>query len=234
MMSSSKIESLKVVIDLLGLDIENLVHSEKKEAIEVLEHSLLALNEDKGQLSNHREKERGQYTCKTCGKQFAHKQGIIRHKRRGESACQKYLKRQHEDVESKLACSECDYKTSSKVNLRTHFIKHTNKYHCKQCNLNYGRKYDLLNHLKKNHPEMPEAEWPITRIIQREGNISCPECDFKTNIKRLFTSHKVQHSDKNKCEICHHRYGRRRDLVKHYSNPENCQKYLKCNAYSNI
>ena len=81
MMSSSKIESLKVVIDLLGLDIENLVHSEKKEAIEVLEleHSLLALNEDKGQLSNHREKERGQYTCKTCGKQFAHKQGIIRH-----------------------------------------------------------------------------------------------------------------------------------------------------------
>ena len=73
MMSSSKIESLKVVIDLLGLDIENLVHSEKKEAIEVLEHSLLALNEDKGQLSNHREKERGQYTCKTCGKQFADK-----------------------------------------------------------------------------------------------------------------------------------------------------------------
>ena len=86
------------------------------------------------------------------------KQGIIGHKRRGESACQKYLKRQHENVESKLDCSECDYKTSSKVNLRTHFIKHTNKYHCKQCNLNYGRKYDLLNHLKKNHPEMPEAE----------------------------------------------------------------------------
>ena len=43
----SKIEPLKVVIDLLGLDIENLVHAEKKEAIEALEHSLLTLIEKK-------------------------------------------------------------------------------------------------------------------------------------------------------------------------------------------
>ena len=55
----SKIEPLKVVIDLLGLDIENLVHAEKKEAIEALEHSLLTLIEKKSKISKHEEKNRG-------------------------------------------------------------------------------------------------------------------------------------------------------------------------------
>ena len=51
----SKIEPLKVVIDLLGLDIENLVHAEKIEAIEALEHSLLTLIENKSKISKHEE-----------------------------------------------------------------------------------------------------------------------------------------------------------------------------------
>ena len=38
----SKVESLKVVIDLLGLDIEILVPREKREAIEALEKSVLS------------------------------------------------------------------------------------------------------------------------------------------------------------------------------------------------
>ena len=233
-MSSAKIESLKVVIDLLGLDIENLVYAEKKEAIKALEHSLLTLMEDKGQITNHKEKDKGQYTCETCGKQFAGKYGMIRHKNIGESACQKILKKQHENITGKLACAECSYKTSSKNNLRFHILKHTNKYSCEKCNLKYGKKSELVYHLLKNHPEMPEEDWPIKRITQREGNISCPktDCNYKTNSKRLLNSHRIQHTDRYKCENCHHRYGRKGDLVMHKSNPENCQKYLKLREFS--
>ena len=228
-MYSTKVESLKVVIDLLGLDIENLVYAEKKEAIEALEYSLLTLIEDKGHPSNQKEKDKGQYKCETCGKQFAGKYRMIRHKNIGESACQKILKKQHENIKGKLACAECSYRTSSKRNLRIHFLKHTNKYICEKCNLKYGNKFELVYHLKKKHPEMPEEDWPIKRITQREGNISCPEtdCSYKTNSKKLLNDHRIQHTDRYKCENCHHRYGRKGDLVMHKSNPENCQKYLK-------
>ena len=154
----SKIEPLKVVIDLLGLDIENLVHAEKIEAIEALEHSLLTLIENKSKISKHEEKNRGKFTCERCGKHFSQKDGMNNHKKRGISACQKYLKRQHENVEGKLVCTECDYKTSSKANLRNHFRKHTNQYHCRKCNLNFGRKSYLSNHLEKNHPDKSEEE----------------------------------------------------------------------------
>ena len=144
------------------------------------------------------------------------------------------LKKQHENIKGKLACAECSYRTSSKRNLRIHVLKHTNKYICEKCNLKYGNKFELVYHLKKKHPEMPEEDWPIKRITQKEGNISCPEtdCSYKTNSKKLLHDHRIQHTDRYKCENCHHRYGRKGDLVMHKSNPENCQKYLKLREFS--
>ena len=47
----TKVDALKVTIDLLGLDIENLKHPEKREAIEALEKSLLSLIEIKSNAS---------------------------------------------------------------------------------------------------------------------------------------------------------------------------------------
>ena len=222
---ATKVDSLKVAIDLLGLDIENLAHhEEKKEAIEALEHSVLSLIENKSKTSAIKEKAEGKFVCATCGKHFASDYKLNCHKSRGKKACEMNLKRKYENEEGKVACTQCDYKSNSKPNYRFHFVRHhTKRYHCEKCNLNFGKRLDLIYHLKKNHPGV---EVPLKKE-QKEGIISCADCDFKTNQEKSLTLHQIKHTDKFKCENCHHRFHRNYDLVKHNEKIENCEKYLK-------
>ena len=111
----SKVESLKVVIDLLGLDIENLVPREKREAIEALENSVLSLIEGTRKASeNKKSNNEVRFTCETCGQHFSKTYRLNNHKRKGKRACDIFLKRKHENEEGILACTECNYRTNSK------------------------------------------------------------------------------------------------------------------------
>ena len=85
------------------------------------------------------------FKCPTCGKCFQSNYYLVRHHKRLGS-CELILRQQRQNYN--VACPMCDFKTTSKVNLRSHLIRHTDKNQCKVCKHTFLRQRDLLTHLK--------------------------------------------------------------------------------------
>ena len=85
------------------------------------------------------------FKCHTCGKCFQSNYYLVRHHKRLGS-CELILRQQRQNYN--VQCPMCDFKTTSKVNLRSHLIKHTDKNQCKVCKHTFLRQRDLQTHNK--------------------------------------------------------------------------------------
>ena len=144
-MVNKKLEFVKLNIDLIALDIENLPDSEKLQAIEALKNLEIKTTmqgvEDSVSYS-FTEKEKTIY-CTACGKEFSNNYNLKRHQQH-KLSCEQYLRRQN--MEYNAQCSVCDFRTNSKANLRAHSVRHTEKNMCHHCNRKYTTRRDLIKH----------------------------------------------------------------------------------------
>ena len=144
-MVNKKLEFVKLNIDLIALDIENLPDSEKLQAIEALKNLEIKTTmqgvEDSVSYS-FTEKEKTIY-CTACGKEFSNNYNLKRHQQH-KLSCEQYLRRQN--MEYNAQCSVCDFRTNSKANLRAHSVRHTEKNMCHHCNRKYTTRRDLVKH----------------------------------------------------------------------------------------
>jgi len=85
------------------------------------------------------------FKCMNCGKCFQSNYYLVRHHKRLGS-CELILRQQRQNYN--VQCPMCDFKTTSKVNLRSHLIKHTDKNQCKVCKHTFLRQRDLQTHNK--------------------------------------------------------------------------------------
>ena len=85
------------------------------------------------------------FKCHNCGKCFQSNYYLVRHHKRLGS-CELILRQQRQNYN--VQCPMCDFKTTSKVNLRSHLIKHTDKNQCKICKHTFLRQRDLQTHNK--------------------------------------------------------------------------------------
>ena len=80
------------------------------------------------------------FKCHTCGKCFQSNYYLVRHHKRLGS-CELILRQQRQNYN--IQCPMCDFKTTSKVNLRSHLIiKHTDKNQCKERRLTNTQQVD--------------------------------------------------------------------------------------------
>ena len=148
-MVNKKLEFVKLNIDLIALDIENLPYSEKLQAIEALKNiEIKTVLQSTGQgaeesISYYSTERTKAIHCVTCGKEFSNNYNLKRHQQH-KLSCEQYLRRQN--MEHNVQCSVCDFKTNSKANLRAHSVRHTEKNMCHHCNRKYTTRRDLIKH----------------------------------------------------------------------------------------
>ncbi|CAL4178401.1 unnamed protein product [Meganyctiphanes norvegica] len=131
------------------------------------------------------------FRCEDCGKTFAKKQYLTKHKYR------------HREVKPH-ACDVCGKRFAQKFEVAVHKIKHTGErpYSCDVCHKPFRSKVNLLNH-KMRHT----GEYPFLCSVCRKG--------FSTQLQleRHVTLHTGSHP--YKCNICHKGYTQRTNLIKH-------------------
>ena len=69
---------------------------------------------------------------------------LNRHKK-GQATCEKIL---NKSQFCNVFCNLCDFKTTSKDNLRQHLVKHSGKIQCPVCKQPFSRRRDLERHQK--------------------------------------------------------------------------------------
>ncbi|CRK99721.1 CLUMA_CG012973, isoform A [Clunio marinus] len=125
------------------------------------------------------------YYCDLCNYGVFNKTGLLRHM-------------QYQHLPKNLQCTECDYMTGVKRQLKKHFKKNHNqeeiKKHlvtCPLCGNIYKNQHSLDGHIKRVH--------------QNIRNFTCDMCDYRTCTKAELNIHKNnKHSSKADftCEVC--------------------------------
>ncbi|XP_042242831.1 zinc finger protein Xfin-like [Homarus americanus] len=131
------------------------------------------------------------FRCDDCGKSFAKKQYLTKHKYR------------HREVKPH-ACDVCGKRFAQKFEVAVHKIKHTGErpHKCDVCHKPFRSKVNLLNH-KMRHT----GEYPFLCSVCSKG--------FSTQLQleRHVTLHTGSHP--YKCSICQRGYTQRTTLIKH-------------------
>nr|CAI5823101.1 unnamed protein product [Callosobruchus analis] len=103
-------------------------------------------------------------------------------------------------------CTNCNYKTTFKFNLKKHMLKHCSSRnltcsqcdasfrskpmldnHCEHCDMSFKHKAALYNHVIKRHPETTDS---IPGKI-----LECSSCTYKTTRKVNLKKHELLHTD---------------------------------------
>nr|CAH7724009.1 unnamed protein product [Callosobruchus chinensis] len=147
-------------------------------------------------------------------------------------------------VTSKIhRCEICTYKTTIKVELDRHMLKHPDvksNYKlklntCLHCKATFKSKATMDDHIIRKHPECMES---VTSKVHE-----CKVCAFKTTNKRQFENHMLKHPEENSglkmstCSHCSAEFKSKRGLDNHTlsSHPvleHSGEKYtcIHCNA----
>ena len=96
----------------------------------------------KRKYQNHLNVHEEKFRCENCGKCFQDQYCLTRHKR-GQATCEKIL---NKSQFCNVYCNLCDFKTTSKDNLRQHLVKHSGKIICSVCKQPFSRRRDLFSH----------------------------------------------------------------------------------------
>ncbi|KAL7634343.1 UNVERIFIED_CONTAM: hypothetical protein RMT77_014720 [Armadillidium vulgare] len=121
----------------------------------------------------------------------------------------------HIDPVSTYYCSECEYFTRRKDNLKIHFLNHyEGQFKCFECSYETSDKRTLNRHI----------------LIHLEKKLfKCSFCDFRTNYKTHLKTHEFNHSGKKKffCSECKYKTNFKKNLIRHVLDHSGMKAY-KC------
>ncbi|XP_012284562.1 gastrula zinc finger protein XlCGF46.1-like [Orussus abietinus] len=192
----------------------------------------------------------GNYTCDICQMSFEQKSKILRHITSKHSfhrpfkcaTCSKAFKYKcdlkahklvHEDVDSSLlhCCDKCDYRTKTKNNLKSHYIrKHTDdyKFSCEHCGKRFKMEWDLKFHIgtHSNAQHMCDicgrfyssnySLYKHRKVAHlNEYKFQCTVCNKRLLTQENLDSHMLQHNQTYSCKDCGKIFASKRYLATH-------------------
>ncbi|XP_058820091.1 zinc finger protein 157-like [Topomyia yanbarensis] len=166
-------------------------------------------------MSSHRAVEEGRYTCSTCGHKFSTKTRLTRHSRSHTN-------------ERPYKCKYCPKTFTTSTSQNIHERNHTGEkvFACKYCDDSFRQKYHLTDHIGAVHPEMREAgnnaascasQSYRTKSKLFQHNMKCEfeGCNFVTENRAKYYSHKAKHALKFQCPYCTERFPTKQRLEHH-------------------
>lgn len=205
----------------------------------------------------------GTYTCDICQTTFEQKSKILRHITSKHSfhrpfkcsTCDKTFKYKcdlkahrlvHQDIDSSLlhCCDKCDYRTKTKNNLKSHYIrKHTDdyKFACEHCGKRFKMEWDLKFHVGTHSNSQHMCDicgkfYTSNYSLYKHRKVAhLNEYKFQCNVcnKRLLTqenldNHMKQHSRTYECKECGKVFASKRYLATHTTTHTGVKPYT-CN-----
>ncbi|XP_076033526.1 uncharacterized protein LOC143020721 [Oratosquilla oratoria] len=146
------------------------------------------------------------YRCDCCGKCFAKKQYLTKHKYR------------HREVKPH-ACDVCGKRFAQKFEVSVHKIKHTGArpYECDVCHKPFRSKVNLMNHKMKH-----TGEYPFLCSVCHKGFLT------QLQLERHVSLHTGSHPFR--CDMCHRGYTQRTNLIKHLARTHNIHEVQQIEA----
>nr|XP_031846104.1 gastrula zinc finger protein XlCGF46.1-like [Nomia melanderi] len=202
----------------------------------------------------------GTYTCDICQTVFEQKSKILRHITSKHSfhrpfkcaACDKTFKYKcdlkahrlvHQDIDSSLlhCCDKCDYRTKTKNNLKSHYIRrHTDdyKFACEHCGKRFKMEWDLKFHIGTHGASQHMCDvcgkfYTSNYSLYKHRKVAhLNEYKFQCNVcnKRLLTqenldNHMKQHSRTYECKDCGKVFASKRYLATHMTTHTGVKPY---------
>ena len=218
MKMSRSLEEIKVEMDLLCLDIENLQDGDKIVAVKHIEDSIRVIK---------------------LGSSLAFQlSSPVKRKKVDIEQTQSIMKTEATEVPRKFqnlynglvpTCDQCRDTFPTLATLDSHITKiHQQS--------NPSTKLETLKTEIKNgtsRESSPRSSQTKNgeRNLQSNSRVAvkgfqCDFCDKTFGKKDSLNQHKICHTSKYECERCKHRFSEQRKLSKHLTNAENCKKYL--------
>lgn len=190
-----------------------------------------------GQEILYKKRNDGNYTCDICQTIFKQKSKILRHIMSKHSfhrpfkcnACGKSFKYKcdlkahrliHQDLDTSSlhCCDKCDYRTKTKNNLKSHYIRrHTDdyKFSCEHCGKRFKMEWDLKFHIGTHS----------------NSRHMCDICGkFYTSDYSLYKHRKVAHLNEYKfqCDVCNKRLLTQENLDNHMRQHDRTYECKEC------
>ncbi|XP_033626555.1 zinc finger protein ZFAT-like [Asterias rubens] len=157
------------------------------------------------------------YACPVCKKVFKTKQILMLH-----------MASHTTDMADKpYKCSNCNYSTSLKANLKAHAKKHTNdRLHCSRCSFSCISKGILSSHMKKHNIKATlsfcdlcncrmYSSGHLLRHLEREHDIKSDKRATDYYKQQKLLSRAGQHNLIFQCHICHRKFKYKRGYHEH-------------------
>ena len=223
MSKSQSLEEIKVGVDLLCLDIENLQDGDKIAAVKHIEASVRILKLGSSlafQLPSPAKRRR-----------LDNAETQPRAVKTGPGASQRKFQRKFQNLYNGLVpvCDQCGDTFPTLASLDAHSKKNhqTNNVATEveilKTEIRKETKENTRNSRTKKDERKLNSSKSTKKMVQR---YQCDFCDKKFGKKDSLQRHTVCHTSKYECDRCKHRFSEERKLRKHLLNKENCQKYL--------
>ncbi|PSN32133.1 hypothetical protein C0J52_11756 [Blattella germanica] len=102
-------------------------------------------------------------------------------------------------------CDICNKEFHKADYLYRHLRKHTGEFTCVSCLAVFARKESLINHIC----------FSDASVIAENASFTCPYCQKKYLLKKLFKRHMAKHTGEWKCDKCQRFYSSRTTLSSH-------------------
>ncbi|XP_076660554.1 uncharacterized protein LOC143363861 isoform X10 [Halictus rubicundus] len=221
----------------------------------------LRSNESSGQQEDlYKKLHDGSYTCDICQTVFEQKSKILRHITSKHSfhrpfkcaTCDKTFKYKcdlkahrlvHQDVDSSLlhCCDKCDYRTKTKNNLKSHYIRrHTDdyKFACEHCGKRFKMEWDLKFHIGTHGTSQHMCDvcgkfytsnyslYKHRKVAHlNEYKFHCTVCNKRLLTQENLDNHMKQHNRTYECKECGKVFASKRYLATHVTTHTGVKPY---------
>ena len=179
-------------------------------------------------------------TCTQCGDSFQSLGLLDSHMKKvhPDVSKSKYQPGPNDDVN--YHCSQCDFVTRRKDNLKNHFSLHTGEFRCNICNMNLAGRVALERHkLTRCHKDRATQETGLEvapsmtlsckrcnftsprmdDLLSHSGSchppLCCEQCQFQAVTEYQLKIHLKSHTNNWRCEICKVTFSNERNLKRH-------------------
>ncbi|XP_076628962.1 uncharacterized protein LOC143345562 isoform X20 [Colletes latitarsis] len=202
----------------------------------------------------------GTYTCDICQSVFEQKSKILRHITSKHSfhrpfkcaTCDKTFKYKcdlkahrlvHQEVDTSLlhCCDKCDYRTKTKNNLKSHYIRrHTDdyKFACEHCGKRFKMEWDLKFHIGTHGSSQHMCDicgkfytsnyslYKHRKVAHlNEYKFQCSVCNKRLLTQENLGNHMQQHSRTYECKECGKVFASKRYLATHMTTHTGVKPY---------
>ena len=215
MPESRSLEEIKVEMDLLCLDIENLQDGDKIAAVKHIEDSLGVIKIGSSLAFQL------QSPAKRAKVEIVEAQPTQMKTEPEASEVQRKFQNLYNGLVP--TCDQCGATFPTLTTLDTHITRNHQTNKAAKTEVKKETKENTrLSMTKKDEKKLSRSK----STKPADKRYQCEFCDKDFGKKRHVERHAVGHTSKFKCERCKHRFAEERKLRKHLLNKENCQKYL--------